>query len=131
MKIYKLFITVVIIISIISFLFAGVKREPVEKLAVNSAIGYDLEENIQGLKIRTSTSSRYVLTENEVESINVISRAKNIPETREEAQMRTDNKILLGLEKVYIIGESYGEYGIRDIMDRFFRDIRVRDSAII
>lgn len=131
MKIYKLFISVVILISIISFLIAGVSREPVEKLAISSAIGYDLEENSQGVKIRSVTASRYLITENKVESMNITARAKTTTEVREEIQRKVDKKVLLGLEKVYIIGDNYARQGISDIIDNFFRNPDVRDSTLL
>ncbi|MCM0650198.1 Ger(x)C family spore germination protein [Clostridium swellfunianum] len=131
MKVYKLFISIVLIISISSFFLSGVRRESVEKLAINSAIGYDLEENAQGIKIRSATASRYMVTENEVESMNVTSRGRTIPELREERQRKLDKKILLGLEKVYIISDEYARYGIKDIMDSFFRNPDVKDSTLL
>jgi Ger(x)C family germination protein len=131
MKIYKLFISVVIVISVVSFFIAGVRREPVEKLAVNSALGYDLQESSQGMIMRSSTASRYMVTENKVESINITSKGKTIPEAREERQRKIDKKILLGLEKVYIISDSYAKHGIRDIMDSFFRNPDIRDSTML
>lgn len=131
MKIYKLFISLAAIIAIISFFMAGIRREPVEKLAINSAIGYDLEENTQGVKMRSVTASRYLLTKNEVQSINITAKAKTTTEVREEIQRRVDKKVLLGLEKVYIIGDNYARNGIRDIIDSFFRNADVRDATLL
>jgi Ger(x)C family germination protein len=131
MKIYKLFISVVIVISIISFFSAGVNREPVEKLAINSAIGYDIQEDSQGMIIRSDTVSRYLVMENKVESENITGTAKTTTETREEIQRKVDNRLLLGLEKVYIIGDNYAKHGINDIMDGFFRNPEIRDSTLL
>jgi Ger(x)C family germination protein len=131
MKIYKLFMAAVLVMSIVGYLLYGVRRESVEKLAVNSAIGYDIEENIQGVKIRSLTASQYKVTHDFVDSMNITSRAKAIPEAREERQKNTDKKLLVGLEKVYIIGDEYAKHGIGDIIDSFFRSTEIRDSTLI
>ena len=131
MKIYKLYIYLVVVIFTFSFFISGVKRDAVEQLAIDSAIGYDLEKSVEGIEIRSSTASRYLVTEKQVKSINVTTRGETIPKLREERQRRMDKKILLGLEKVYVIGENYAKHGIRDLLDVYFRNPDVRDATLL
>jgi len=131
MKIYKLYIYLVVVIFTFSFFISGVKRYAVEQLAIDSAIGYDLEKSVEGIEIRSSTASRYLVTEKQVKSINVTTRGETIPKLREERQRRMDKKILLGLEKVYVIGENYAKHGIRDLLDVYFRNPDVRDATLL
>jgi Ger(x)C family germination protein len=131
MRARKFFLITISIIATISFFTAGVQREPVEKLAISSAIGYDLEENLEGVKIRSIVVSQYILKEDKESSRTIITKGKTIPETREERQSKIDKRFLLGLEKVYIISEEYAKFGIKDIIDGLFRNPDVRDSALL
>ncbi len=129
MKIYKYLLIIIAIIAIVSFYTYGVKREPVEKLSISSAAGYDLEETVEGIKIRTISLARYILRENKEDSEITVTKGKTIGEAREDRQRKIDRKYLLGLEKVYIVGEEYAMYGIKDIIDILFRAPEVRDNA--
>lgn len=131
MKIYKFYISLVVIIFTFSFFLAGVNREAVEKLSIDSALGYDLDQSVHGLEIRSSTASRYLVTNEEVKSINITTRGETIPKIREERQRRVDKKILTGLEKVYVIGQNYAKHGIRDVIDIYFRNPDVRDATLL
>jgi Ger(x)C family germination protein len=131
MRTRKFFLIIISIIATVSFFTAGVQREPVEKLAISSALGYDLEENLEGVKIRSVAVSQYILKEDKEASRTYVTKGKTIPETREKRQSKIDKRFLLGLEKVYIISEEYAKFGIKDIIDGFFRNPDVRDSALL
>lgn len=131
MKIYKLYLLMVAIIFVLSFFISGVKREPVEKLSIASAIGYDLEKNLEGIEIRSATATRYVVTGKQVKTLNITTTGETIPDLREKRQRRIDKKILVGLEKVYVIGENFAKHGIREIMDIYFRNPDVKDSTLV
>lgn len=131
MKVPKFFLITLAILATVSFYVSGIRREPVEKLSVASAVGYDLEETLKGVEIRSIAVSQYVLREDKESSQTIVTKAKTIAETREERQSRIDKRFLLGLEKVYIISEEYARYGIRDIIDGLFRNPDVRDSAML
>lgn len=131
MRASRLFLTLIVIIGVISFYISGVEREPVEKVSISSAIGYDLGEDLQGNLTRYSTISLYNLSENEKSSRPIVTEGKTLGETREDRQRKIDKKFLLGFEKVYIIGENYAENGIQDILDILFRTPEVRDSSYV
>ncbi|NLM34517.1 MAG: Ger(x)C family spore germination protein [Clostridiales bacterium] len=131
MRIYKVYIGLVLIIFTFAFFMSGVRRDAVEQLAIDSAVGYDLEDTGHGIEIRSSTASRYLVTRNEVKSTNITTRGETIGKAREERQRRIDKKILIGLEKVYIIGENYAKHGISDLLDIFFRNAEIRDSTLL
>ena len=131
MRIYKVYVGLVLIIFTFAFFMSGVRRDAVEQLAIDSAVGYDLEDTGHGIEIRSSTASRYLVTRNEVKSTNITTRGETIGKAREERQRRIDKKILIGLEKVYIIGENYAKHGISDLLDIFFRNAEIRDSTLL
>jgi Ger(x)C family germination protein len=131
MKVRKFFLITIAIIGTVSYYTAGVRREPVEKLAISSSLGYDLREDAGGVKIRSVAVSQYVLTEDKKSSRTIVTEGKTVPETRETRQTKLDKRYLLGLEKVVIIGEEYARFGITDIIDGFFRNADVRDAALL
>lgn len=131
MKFYKFLIAIVLVIFVISFFLSGVTKEPVETLSVNSSLGFDMEESTQGMKMRSVTFSQYLIAENGIKTITVTDKAKTLSEIREEMQKSMDKKLLIGLEKVYIIGADYAKNGIDDIMDIFFRNPEIRDSTLV
>lgn len=131
MRTRKFFLFTIAILAAVSFFTSGVKREPVEKLAIASALGYDLKKNMGGVEIRSVAVSQYVLQNDKESSRTIVTKGKTIPETREERQSRIDKRYLLGLEKVYVISEEYAEYGIDDIIDGFFRNAEIRDSSFL
>lgn len=131
MKIYKFNFAVLLVIGVTWYFISGVSREPVEELAINSAIGFDFEENMEGIKIRTVTVNRYIILENSVDSMTLSAKGNTIMEAREDRQRKTDKRILIGLEKVYIISERYARSGIEDVMNMFFRNTELRDSTYL
>jgi Ger(x)C family germination protein len=131
MKGLKFILITLAALAAVSFYSSGIRREPVEKLSIASALGYDLEKSVKGVEIRSVAVSQYILRGNIESSKTIVTKGKTIEETREERQSRIDKRFLLGLEKVYVIGEEYARYGIRDIIDELFRDPDVKDSAML
>jgi Ger(x)C family germination protein len=131
MKVPKFFLITLATLAAVSFFASGIRREPVEKLSVASAVGYDLEESPKGVQTRSIAVSKYVLHKDKESSQTIVTKGGTIGETREERQSRIDKKFLFGLEKVYIISEGYARYGIKDIIDSLFRNPDVRDSAML
>ena len=82
MKIYKFNFAVLLVIGVTWYFISGVSREPVEELAINSAIGFDFEENMEGIKIRTVTVNRYIILENSVDSMTLSAKGNTIMEAR-------------------------------------------------
>lgn len=131
MKVLKFFLIVFSIIAMVSFFTSGINREPVEKLAIASAIGYDMEEGAQGIDVKSVSMAQYILRQNNENSRVITSKGKTIAETREERQTKLDKRYLLGMERVYIISEKYARHGINDIIDGLFRNSEVRDAAML
>jgi Ger(x)C family germination protein len=120
-----------IIISILSFYISGVEREPVEKVSISSAIGYDLEKNTEENVDYSVPVNIYIINNNKVSSRTIVSKGNTLGETREDRQQKTDKKFLLGFEKVYVISEEYAKHGISSIIDILFRTPEVRDTAML
>lgn len=131
MRARKFFLTLIAIIGVASFYISGIDREPVEKVSISSAIGYDLGKDLKGNLTRYATISLYNLSEDEKTSRPIVTEGKTLGETREDRQTKMDKKFLLGFEKVYVIGEEYAENGMQDILDILFRTPEVRDTSYI
>ena len=131
MRMRKFFLITLVMLAILSFFISGVEREPVEKVSISSAIGYDIEKNVEGNVTYSVPITVYVLDQNKKSSKTVVTRGKTLGATREDRQTKIDKKFLLGFEKVYVIGEEYAKYGIKSIVDILFRTSEVRDTAML
>jgi Ger(x)C family germination protein len=106
--------------------------EPIEELAIPSAIGYDLRFN-------ENNNPEYTvafLLENygsndEVFSQTITATNINIPGTREIRQFKTNRKTLLGLERFIVYSEDFARYGIRNSLDTLFSYYTENDMPYI
>jgi Ger(x)C family germination protein len=129
MRLRKFFLISLSIIGIIAYYINGVYRVPVEKVSVSSAIGYDVEETIDGITIHSVPITIYNIDSKMDSSNTYVSKGKTLAETRETRQIRIDKKYLLGFEKVYIVSESMAMHGINEILDVLTHTAQVNDTA--
>jgi Ger(x)C family germination protein len=131
MRMRKFFLLTLIILGVLSFFISGVEREPVEKVSISPAIGYDIEKDLEGNLEYSVPITIYVLDKDKKSSKTIVTRGSTLGITREDRQRKIDKKFLLGFEKVYVIGEEYAKYGINSILDILFRTSEVRDSSMV
>jgi Ger(x)C family germination protein len=106
--------------------------EPIEELAIPSALGFDLASN----KNNNPQYTVSFLIENygsndEIFPQIITGTGSNIPETREIRQFKTNRKTLPGLERVNVFSEDLARYGIRSSLDALFSYYTENDMSYI
>lgn len=126
----KVLVILFFCIGIYVFFTIGVHTVPSEEISVPSAVGYDI--NKKGSEIEYSIPlSAYNYTGEEIPSTIIQTGvAKTLPETREDRQMGSDLKFMLGLEKVSIWGEDYARYGLDTAVDILFSNPTINDTGL-
>lgn len=120
------------IVLIFLWSFIGNEGQLIEDLAIPIGIGYDLEKRSKGDVYYSIPIATYINDPSgQIKSEVIIGKAKNIGETRENRQLKSEKSFLLGLEKMLIISESCAQYGINNIIDILLSSPQVNDNAIM
>lgn len=120
-----------LVIAFVTFLVSGLESEPAEQLDVQVATGYDLFEVVDGIIQYQLSRCVYIFEEQgQRSSTTVVASGKTIGMTRDDRQLKSDKERLNGLEKVYIISDVFGRYGIRNFIDVIFKNPMVNDTGI-
>jgi len=130
-KKYKNFIFIIILIIFVVYLRAGEERmENIEELEIAVGIGYSVKEDVGGgIKYMLPINS-VVYQENGVNVSTVrTGTASTIALTRGERQRKSDRKFFLGTERLYIIDEGIGRFGVTNTIDTLFRNPMVNDDG--
>jgi germination protein, Ger(x)C family len=120
------FIFIIILTIIFAYSFIGTKGEVVENLDIPIAIGSDL---VKGEYITVILSVYEFTSEGNVTSRVLKSEGNNIAESRDDRQRKSNRKFLLGLEKLYIISDTYAQNGINNIIDVLVNNPTVNDRS--
>jgi Ger(x)C family germination protein len=119
-------IFILILTIIFSYSFIGSKGEMVENLSVPIAVGFDFYENGE---YRVPIAVYEFDPSGPVKSRIITGQGGSIGDTRDDRQRRANKKYLLGLERLYVIGESYAKYGINNIIDILLNNPTVNDRS--
>lgn len=119
-------IFILILIIIFSYSFIGSKGEMVESLDIPVAIGADLEGKEE---VATVLSVYEFQSSGDITSRVLKSTGRNIGETRNERQRKSNKKFLLGVEKLYIASEAYAQQGIDNMIDILVNNPTVSDRS--
>lgn len=104
---------------------------PVEQLDVEVALGADIVKVTENNYEYEITRAAYIFEEENKRSSRVlVSRGTSFAVARENRQQRSDKPSIGGLEKVYILSETYSRFGIRSSLDITFKNPRVNDIGI-
>ncbi|GAA0179781.1 Ger(x)C family spore germination protein [Clostridium sediminicola] len=122
---------IILILSIIIYIYfrSGVIHSPVEDLDIPSGVGVDF---ISANKQFSKLISFYNYGGNgEIYSIIGTGTGSSLAKTREERQLLTNKKMLLGLQRVYVFGEEYASFGIKNLIDIEFKNRTINDTALL
>ncbi|AWI05591.1 Ger(x)C family spore germination protein [Clostridium drakei] len=128
----KKFLIVILIIGIFSYFWVGLKGEqPAEDMEV--VIGFGADQEKKGKEITyIAPSSIYTFEESGKVSSSIREGKGMTPaRTRENRQITSNKRYILGLEKVYIIGEEIADYGIQNTLEIFFRNSYTNDNGYV
>jgi len=125
-------IILILVILLYIYFISGVNSSPVEDVDIPSGIGVDLTVDDMGnLKYSTPVSLYNYGEEEKITSFSHTVTGNTLDEAREEYQLMGNKKIIIGLERVVIIGEKLAKYGIRVPIDKLFKASTINDTALI
>ncbi|OAA94125.1 Ger(x)C family spore germination protein [Clostridium coskatii] len=128
MKKNKFFILILIIlIFVISFM--GTKGELVENLQIPVGVGADIE--------KTSSYTTYIVpilmhsfeSGNKIVSNVLTGKGSTVGRTRENRQLKSSKKFLLGINRIYIFSEEASRNGIKNFIDIILNNANTNDRA--
>lgn len=112
--------------------FIGVKSQVIEELAIPISIGYDLiKKNENDIEYSIPIATYITDPSGDIKSEVITGKAKNLGETRDNRELKSEKKFVIGLEKVLIISESYARQGINNILDILLTTPQVNDKAVM
>jgi len=124
-----LFIIVLCILMYI-LLQSGTKFVPIEKLDIPSGIAIDIVKDKKGNKNYLVTLDAYTFNNKDKSNDILIEGAGiTIADTREQRQLESNHKFIIGLEKVMLLGEDVAKNGIENALDILFENPFMHDLA--
>lgn len=106
-------------------------RHPQERLAIITALGYDMESKGAMVKFKHTAETFTFKGQQQAEHQVLTGEGNSIYGTQDDLRTRYSRKWILGSELIYLIGESRTTYGIKDLLDSMMRDIERRRIAAI
>lgn len=122
-----LLLSAIIVIIIISFI--GSKGELVENLGIPVGVGLDIEKS-GNFKTYSLPFLTYLFDENTVASEPFLGKASNIPETRENRQLESPKKTLIGLNRIFIFSEDFARDGIKNFIEINVNNSQINDRCL-
>lgn len=124
-----------LIVIILAFFILGYnpndERVPAEDLNVPSAVGIDLEKINSNLLYKIPMSY-YIFQEGKETQKKVAAGEGFSPlQARQNRSLKVGKDLVIGLEKVDIISEETARTGIRSIVDFFFNNTEINDTALM
>ncbi|OBR97105.1 spore germination protein A3 precursor [Clostridium ragsdalei P11] len=128
MKKNKFFILILIIlIFVISFM--GTKGELVENLQIPVGAGLDIEKTSSCTTYITPILVHSLESGNKIVSNVLIGEGSTIARTRENRQVKSSKKFLLGINRIFIFSEEFSKNGIKTFIDTILNNANTNDRA--
>lgn len=121
-------ITLIIVIILFIYSFLGNEGELVEDVSIPMAVGYDIKE---------MDGKEYVVPilmavqDQQETGIIQIGEGNSLGESREDRSSKMDKKLILGVERSYIISEAQARLGVRELLDILVRNPRTNDRGYV
>lgn len=125
---------IILILVVVMYIYfrSGVDNLPVEDLDIPSGIGADLiVDELGNLKYSAPISFYDYGEKDKINSFVHVGTGNTLEETNEEYQLKANKKIIVGLERVFIISEKLARYGKRVHIDKMFKTSTINDTALI
>jgi len=143
-------IVIIFLVALIGSVYAEkLKVTPVEELNIASGNGYDIKKVFNGNvqysipftiyefiekgkgQAGKTTRNKNAISEVSEQSSNIVqSKVNSIGQTREDRQLNSSKPMIVGTEKITIIGEEAASYGILNLINVLFSNATANDRAI-
>lgn len=122
---------ILIIIGVVVFYSYDILNVPIEESAISFGIGVDVEKALKENINYRITYNIYKFSQDKVYSYNRIAEANTIGENRQDRQLKIDRSYTADIERMLIINEEVGVYGIDSLVNIFFNNPRLNDKGLI
>lgn len=129
----RTYLVTILCFGMFAYFSTGLKGEqPAEDLEIVTGFGGDIEKTQGSQVLYIAPSSVYTFENGEKISSTIRKGEAFTPsETRENRQLISNKQYILGLEKVYIMGENIALYGLASSMEVFFRNPYTNDGGYV
>lgn len=104
---------------------------PIEENAISFGIGVDIEKTLKENVNYKITYNIYRFSQDKIYTYNRIAEANTIGENRQDRQLKIDRSYSADVERMLIISEDVGAYGIDSLVNIFFNNPRLNDKGLI
>ncbi|WP_055666488.1 Ger(x)C family spore germination protein [Desnuesiella massiliensis] len=129
-RIKNVFIILVIIGAVVFYNYDTLNA-PIEENAISFGIGVDIEKTLKENANYRITYNIYKFSQDKVYSYNRIAEASTIGENRQDRQLKIDRSYTADIERMLIISEDMGAYGIDSLVNIFLNNPRLNDKGLI
>ena len=143
-------IIIMFLVALIASVYAEkLKVTPMENISIGSGFGYDINKELNGsvqysvpftsYNFKTKgkaggglASDKAISPEEMLEQSSSVlkANASSIGETREKRQLSSSKPLIIGTEKIGIIGEEQASYGIENIINILFANASINDRSL-
>lgn len=116
------------IIIIISFI--GSKGEMIENMEIPLGVGNDIEKTDGLIEYRVPLLIYTIDESNKMTGGILAGNGRTIGKTREDRQLRSGKRFILGLNRVFVISEGHAQQGLRNFVDVNLNNPDVNDRAM-
>lgn len=129
MKKYKTILSIVFL-AITLFCFIGSHGEPVENMNIPVSFGNDIEITPSGKQYISSAQVYTYKPTGEIESKVRPGKGDTVAQTREERQLQSGKKFILGLSQVFVVSEDLAKYSMKDLVSIWLGSAELNDRGI-
>ncbi|MDW8802815.1 Ger(x)C family spore germination protein [Clostridium sp. A1-XYC3] len=127
----KNFIMIILFIFFFTFITIGLEPKSAEDVAIIAGTGVDIDKSAAQV-IYNFYRDIYVFKENDPTSHMVLTgSASTIAQTRQERHVKSNKKEILGQEKIFLISDEYAEFGIKGLLDSFYKNPTTNNASYI
>ncbi|WP_392486833.1 Ger(x)C family spore germination protein [Haloimpatiens sp. FM7315] len=131
-KILKLILMTAFCIGIYLYFRSGNTYLPVEDLYIPSIIAVDINKySTNDIEYVGAISVYNFSDEGKITSTTKIGKASSLPEIREQRQLTSDHKFILGLEKVDVYGIDLAKFSLHTFINVTFINPNINDTSLI
>ncbi|WP_138207844.1 Ger(x)C family spore germination protein [Haloimpatiens lingqiaonensis] len=129
-KLVKLSFMCALCIGIYIYFRSNISYLHVEDLYIPSAIGVDITKFSKNDVEYAAGISAYIFSQDGAGKSTVqLGKSITLPQTRQDRQLHSDHKFILGLEKVDIFSADFAKYGINPFINVTFQNSNINDTS--
>lgn len=117
-------------VVIIALFVSGIESQSVEEFELDVGAGADINLQEGSIVQYERPLSIYVFQGEKISSTVRKGKGLTIGNARENRQLKSTTKSVLGFEKIYLFSEAIAEYGIKSYVDILFANPSVNDSGV-